>query len=369
MNLLRNSDRENGRRPHPGGHVLVTGGAGFVGTNLSHRLAAAGEHVIVFDDLSRAGVDENLEWLLEAGGGRISFVEGDVRDADGVARVVQGAGSIFHLAAQVAVTTSLVDPVSDFQVNAAGTLNVLEAVRGRGGPAPFLLYTSSNKVLGSLDDVDLVVTDARYEPSDPALRENGIGAGRGIDFHSPYGCSKGAADQYVLDYARTYGVPSTVFRMSCIYGPHQRGTSDQGWVAHFARAALNGEPVTFYGDGKQVRDALFVDDLVDAMLLARGNPGVVAGRAYTIGGGPGNTVSLLELVDHLERLTDRAIEAGREEWRSADQRYYVSDIRDYRDATGWSPRVPLVEGLERLLDWLRSETPAPAAEPIAARGR
>jgi CDP-paratose 2-epimerase len=288
-----------------------------------------------------------------------------VRDAAAVARAVEGVSAVFHLAAQVAVTTSLVDPVTDFEVNARGTLNVLEAARVQD-PPPFVLFTSTNKVYGALDDVALVDVGARYVPVDAGLRR-GVSEARGLAFHSPYGCSKGAAEQYVLDWARTYGVPTTVFRMSCIYGPRQLGTEDQGWVAHFLIQAMAGRPITLYGDGKQVRDVLFVEDLLDAFLLARERPREVAGRAFNVGGGPGNTVSLLELLDLVAELEGARPGVLLEDWRVADQRWYVSDPSALGALTGWAPRTGVREGVGRLHAWLRAERAprtAPAAEAV-----
>jgi CDP-paratose 2-epimerase len=334
------------------GRVLISGGAGFVGVNLAHRLLACGTPVRILDSLARPGVERNLAWLeaMHGDGTLLEVDRADVRDAAAMRRAVEGVNAVFHLAAQVAVTTSLVDPVGDFEVNARGTLNLLEAVRAQD-PPPFLLFTSTNKVYGALDDVALVDLGRRYIPADPALR-TGVGESRGLAFHSPYGCSKGAGEQYVLDWARTYRVPATAFRMSCIYGPHQMGTEDQGWVAHFLASALEGRPITIYGDGRQVRDVLFVEDLVEALLLARERPREVAGRAFNIGGGAANTLSLLELVDLIEELSGKRPQLLFEEWRVADQRWYVSDARAFELLTGWSPQVSVADGVARLRAWL-----------------
>jgi CDP-paratose 2-epimerase len=361
--------------------ALVTGGSGFVGCNLADRLLRDGREVVVFDNLSRPGVERNLAWLRAAHGERVTFVEGDVRDAAAVARAVrEGAGDgpvgdVFHFAGQVAVTTSLHDPVEDFEINARGTLNVLEAVRraredaGREIP---VLFTSTNKVYGELGDVAESHGAGglgRYVPADPALAATGISEARPLDFHSPYGCSKGTADQYVGDYARSFGLPTVTFRMSCIYGPRQFGTEDQGWVAHFLIRALRGEPITLYGDGLQVRDVCFVGDLVEAFLLARRHVGRLAGRAFNIGGGPSNTTSLLELVDRIGVLTGRRPEVAFEGWRTGDQKWYVSDVRAFGAATGWQPRTSLGEGLGTLHAWLQGAEFAEAAGAAAAGGR
>jgi CDP-paratose 2-epimerase len=334
-------------------YTLVTGGAGFIGSNLADRLLTNGEHVLVMDDLSRPGVERNARWLSSVHGSRVRIEQEDCRDFDAVLEAVSGAGSVFHLAAQVAVTTSLSDPVRDFEVNARGTLNVLEAVRRLPRPVP-VLFTSTNKVYGALSDVRLRKSKWRVEPEDATLRARGIGETRPLEFHSPYGCSKGAADQYVLDFARTFGIPAIVFRMSCIYGPRQFGNEDQGWVAHFLIRALASEPITIYGDGRQVRDVLYVDDLLDAMLAARANAPALAGTAFNIGGGPRNTTSLLELLERIAALTGRSPRVRFEPPRLADQRYYVSDCTRFSEATGWRPHTPSLEGYRRLFAWLGS---------------
>lgn len=339
--------------------VLVVGGAGFIGSNVAHRLLSGGARVRILDNLSRAGVERNLDWLASAHGDLLEPILADVRDPVAVARAVNGVAAVFHCAAQVAVTTSLMDPVRDFEVNARGTLELLEAVRRQATP-PFVLFTSTNKVYGALDDVALEQDGERYAPVDPALRR-GVSEGRGLAFHSPYGCSKGAAEQYVLDWAHTYGVPSTVFRMSCIYGPRQFGTEDQGWVAHFLIQAMNGRPITLYGDGKQVRDILFVEDLVDAFLLARARARDVAGRAFNIGGGPANAVSLLELLALVEELVGAQPHVSVEGWRRADQRWYVSDPSSFSALAGWAPTVGVREGVTRLHAWLGETREAPLA--------
>jgi CDP-paratose 2-epimerase len=340
--------------------VLITGGAGFIGSNLGHRLLGAGRLVRVLDNLSRPGVEQNLQWLREVHGDRLEVVVGDVRDADAVERAVAGAAQVFHFAAQVAVTTSLQRPQEDFSINAQGTLNVLEAIRAQPKPPP-LVMTSTNKVYGGLGDIQLVAEGRCYMPRDAALRARGVSEARPLDFHSPYGCSKGTADQYVLDYARSFGLATTVFRMSCIYGPRQFGTEDQGWVAHFILRALQGEPITLYGDGMQVRDILFVDDLVNAFLLAEQHGARLAGRAFNIGGGPGNAISLLDLLDRIEALHGERCEIEFDEWRTGDQRYYVSDTRAFEKATGWKRRVDSEEGIARLYSWLAGRRHAAAA--------
>lgn len=335
--------------------ALVTGGAGFIGSNLAQRLLAEGRRVVVFDNLSRAGVRNNLRVLQERYPQQLEVEVADVRDAGAVSRAVAKADEVYHLAAQVAVTTSLESPLEDFEVNARGTLNVLEAARRRH-PAPTVVFTSTNKVYGALVDVALLKTEQRYVPVNPQVRDNGISESRPLDFHSPYGCSKGAADQYVLDYARSYDLPAVVFRMSCIYGPHQFGTEDQGWVAHFIIRARQKSPLTLFGDGCQVRDVLYVGDLVEAFVLARQNIVALAGRPFNIGGGPRNTLSLCELMDLLNNKHGMRPVTRFASWRAGDQRYYVSDTRRFSQATGWHARVGPSEGIERLHDWLADTT-------------
>jgi CDP-paratose 2-epimerase len=343
--------------------ALITGGAGFIATNVASHLATAGWHVRLFDNLSRPGVESNIRWLRRTYGDAIELQIGDVRDAALVRSAIRGASRVFHFAAQVAVTTSLVDPLLDFDVNARGTLNLLEAIRYLER-RPSLLFTSTNKVYGNLHDVPLTTRGRRYLPEVSEVAAYGVSERRPLDFHSPYGCSKGAAEQYVLDYARTFGLPATVFRMSCIYGPHQFGTEDQGWVAHFAIQSMKRRPITLYGDGLQVRDVLFVEDLVDAMQRAHERIDVTAGRAFNIGGGPANTTSLLELIDLLSHISGRRPRVSAESWRNADQRYYVSDHRRFSETTGWAPKTGVTEGVGRLVDWLRHEMPADDARPL-----
>ena len=287
--------------------VLVTGGAGFIGSNLADRLAAEGHDVLVFDNLWRPGVEQNLAALQAEHPDRIRVVVGDLRDAEAVQAAVDQAGAVFHFAAQVAVTTSLEDPETDFDVNLAGTLALLEAVRRRKARVPFL-FASTNKVYGDLADLVLHAAPDGYAPLDPGVRERGVGEDRPLDFHTPYGCSKGAADQYVLDYARSYDLPACVLRMSCIYGPRQMGAEEQGWVAHFLKQALAGRPIRIFGDGRQVRDVLHVSDAVDAYVSAWRRIEQVKGRAFNLGGGPANAVSLRQVLAHIERLLERPVE-------------------------------------------------------------
>jgi CDP-paratose 2-epimerase len=339
--------------------TVITGGAGFIGTNMADRLLRRGSRVVVLDDLSRPGVEGNLQWLREHHRARLDVVVGDVRDAATVRRAVQDASRVFHFAAQVAVTTSVDHPRHDFDVNLGGTMTLLEELRRLDTP-PALLFTSTNKVFGALDDVAIEAHRDRYRPVDRELQRHGVGDTRPLQFCSPYGCSKGGADQYVLDYAKTYGLRAVVFRMSCIYGPHQCGNEDQGWVAHFLMQAMAGRPITLYGDGRQVRDILYVDDLLDAMLVATHRAGELAGRAFNMGGGPASTVSLLELIDLIAELEGRVPEVDFGPWRIGDQRWYVSDTRGFSEATGWRPSVGAAEGVKRLHGWLRAQHRQPS---------
>jgi CDP-paratose 2-epimerase len=332
-------------------NVLVVGGAGFIGTNMVKNLAEAGERVTILDNLSRPGVEKNLRWLKSHFPDQLNIEVADIRNEFMINDAVAKADFVYHFAAQVAVTTSCTLPVMDFEVNARGTLNVLEAIRTSAHQPP-LLFTSTNKVYGGLDDLKLMVRNERYEPQDDQVRSSGISEDRPLDFHSPYGCSKGIADSYILDYARTYGIRAVVLRMSCIYGPHQFGTEDQGWIAHFLLNALQGRPITIFGDGKQVRDILYIDDLVQAMLLAREQMDLLKGKAYNMGGGPANAISLLQLIEHIQELHGEKIDVQFADWRPGDQRYYVSDTTCFRSATGWDALTDAQSGVRKLYHWL-----------------
>jgi CDP-paratose 2-epimerase len=353
-----------GRQP-----ILVTGGAGFIGSNLADRLATEGHDVLIYDALLRPGVESNLNWLKRRHPERISAVIADVRDAASLAAAASRAGAVFHLAAQVAVTTSLIDPREDFDINLGATFNLLDALRRRGERVP-LIFASTNKVYGDLADVPLELNGEAYAPRDPAIRGRGIGEERSLDFHTPYGCSKGAADQYVLDFGRSFGVPTAVMRMSCIYGQRQMGTEDQGWVAHFLLRTLRGEPISIYGDGCQVRDVMDVGDAVDAYLAAWRRIDVVAGRAFNLGGGPANAISLRQLLRHIGDLTNRPVETHYADWRAGDQRYYVSDTSCAARELGLRPARPWREGVAALAQWLRQERTTPeslrAPVPLAS---
>jgi CDP-paratose 2-epimerase len=348
--------------------ILVTGGAGFIGSNLADALAAEGHRVLVYDALSRPGVETNLEWLQRKHGALIQPIVADIRDEDCLADAAAQAQAVFHMAAQVAVTTSMVDPRDDFSINITGTLNLLEALRTRNPEAP-IVFASTNKVYGDLADIDFDLSGDRYVPADVDVRDHGIGETRPLDFHTPYGCSKGAADQYVLDYARSFGLRSAVIRMSCIYGQRQMGTEDQGWVAHFLIRALKGEPITLYGDGYQVRDILDVSNAVEAYLAAWRNIDAVGGHAFNLGGGPNNAVSLRQLLRHIGTLLDRELEIGTSDWRAGDQRYFVADTRSADAALKLGPKVAWQDGVARLAQWLAGERgialPARALEDAA----
>ena len=331
-------------------YTLITGGAGFIGTNLALSYLEQNRPVHIFDNLARSGVEQNLCELQDRFPGKVRFTQADIGHRRELEKAVQTATEIYHLAAQVAVTTSLDDPLHDLETNLIGTVYLLEAIRNCSARPP-LLFTSTNKVYGRLARVKLKQSAQRYEPEDPLLASSGTGENQPLDFLSPYGCSKGSADQYVLDYARSYGVHATVFRMSCIYGPYQLGSEDQGWVAHFVRQVMKGEPITIYGDGKQVRDLLFVKDLVRAMRIVQENMGIAAGQVFNMGGGPENSTSLIELISEIRVLvgSDPSIEWGPE--RLGDQRWYVADTAKIRKLLGWTPQVNIRDGLQLLRAW------------------
>jgi len=341
-------------------HILITGGAGFVGSNLADALLREGERVIVADNFSRGGVRLNAAWLKANHGDRVRIEQVDVRDAARITPLVRQARQVFHLAAQVAVTTSLEDPATDLQTNVIGTFNVLEAARTMLNP-PAVLFTSTNKVYGGMEEVPVELAGEAYRYADG---RGGIGEDTRLDFHSPYGCSKGAADQYVHDYARIYGLPTVVFRMSCIYGTRQFGTEDQGWVAHFGRALYGSEPITVYGDGFQVRDILWIDDLVDAMRRAMNRIDTVAGEVFNVGGGAANAVTVRGVIDRLKDVTGRSVPVHAAAWRPGDQRIYVSDTAKVERVLEWKPRTSWKAGLEKLVEWLHE---ASLARPVVPR--
>jgi CDP-paratose 2-epimerase len=333
-------------------HILITGGAGFIGCNLADACIRAGHEVTLFDNLSRRGSETNLAWLrLSLGDDSFAFVKGDIRNYEAILRATAGQEAIYHLASQTAVTTSVTDPRTDFEINALGTFNALEAAR-HAGRDPIFIFASTNKVYGGMEDAPAVELETRYAlPAYPA----GVSETRPLDFHSPYGCSKGAADQYVRDYARIYGLRTVVFRQSCIYGQRQMGVEDQGWVAWFAIAAVTGKPITIYGNGKQVRDLLHVDDLVRAFQLATERIDVTAGQVYNLGGGPANTLSIwAEFGPLLTMVVGRPVEPSAwSGWRPGDQPVFVADARKAGQEFGWAPQVSVRDGIARLVDWVR----------------
>ncbi len=333
-------------------NYLITGGAGFIGTNYAARLLERGDKVTIFDNLSRAGTPRNIEWLKDTyGEDAFNLIVEDVRDADALLAPAAEADVVLHLAAQVAVTTSVIDPRDDFEVNALGTLNVLEAARQAPG-RPIVIYSSTNKVYGDLDDVRVAEGETSYYLPD---HPQGISERQLMDFHSPYGCSKGTGDQYVRDYYRIFDVPTVVFRQSCIYGPHQFGIEDQGWVAWFVIAAVTGKPLTIYGDGKQVRDLLYVDDLLTAYDLAVERIDQTAGQIYNIGGGPDNTLSIWqEFGPLLEKELGQEIQITREDWRPGDQKVFIADITKAKDDFGWTPEIDVETGINMLFNWVRA---------------
>ena len=337
------------RRP-----VLITGGAGFIGTNLAHRLLSAGRRVVIFDNFSRPGVKHNLRALRIAYGDETQVLCGDVRDQLALDRAVHGSACVFHLASQPAGVDAP-DPLGQFETNARGTLNLLEAIR-RGSPPPVLIHASSSRVYGPLGHVALREAGDRHEPEDPDLRGSGISESHPLDFYGLTGCSKGAADQYVLDYARNFGIPAVVLRLGCVYGPYQPSAAGRGWLSECIWRALRGEPVTIHGDGRQVRDLLYVDDAVDAFTLAAEKLGVLQGRAFNVGGGPARTLSPRELVRLIGELTGEAPRVRHEDWRPADQRYYVSDTSLFSTLSGWRARTGVREGVAALLRWLRDSS-------------
>ncbi len=329
--------------------VLVVGGAGFIGCHTVRRLLADKHHVLVFDNLSRPGAERNLEWLKQFG--HYEFVKGDIRNIAEVDRLFQNYRSIqmvIHLAGQVAMTKSIESPRHDFESNVVGSFNLLEAIRYRGDD-PVVIYSSTNKVYGGMESTGVVEQEKRY-----AYRDLPRGADESVplDFHSPYGCSKGAADQYFRDYARIFGLRTVVMRQSCIYGTQQFGIEDQGWVAWFTIACVLNKPLTLYGNGKQVRDLLYVDDLVEAYLACARNIDHTAGQVYNVGGGMENSASLLELVDLLGRLLGRKIDYKWGEKRAGDQPVFIADTTRLHNDTGWKPRIGLEEGVGRLVKWV-----------------
>lgn len=330
-------------------HMLITGGAGFIGSNAAHHFAKAGYKVTIFDNFSRTGTRDNGAWLTKEIPD-ITVIEGDIRKPKEIEKAVKGKQVVLHLAGQVAVTTSVTDPRTDFDINALGTFNVLEAVR-LAGEKPVFLFSSTNKVYGGMEDVTVIEKNGGYAYKD---FPNGISEAHLLDFHSPYGCSKGAADQYVRDYHRIYGIPTVVFRQSCIYGPRQFGIEDQGWVAWFIIATTLSKAISVYGDGKQVRDVLYIDDLIKAFEVAIQKIDRSAGNIYNVGGGATNTLSVWSTFGPiLSRLFGRELKASFADWRPGDQKVYISDISRIQKELGWKPTVSVEAGVEKLFHWVQ----------------
>lgn len=332
------------------GYTLITGGAGFIGSNYAARCLGRGENVVIFDNLSRRGAALNIEWLSDRFD-RKSFelIKEDVRDAAAINTAAKGADRILHLAGQVAVTTSVTDPRTDFEINAVGTFNTLEAAR-LSGRNPVFIYASTNKVYGSMEEVEVMEHDTRLDYKD---LPGGVTEDQPLDFHSPYGCSKGSGDQYTRDYFRIYGLPTIVFRQSCIYGIRQFGIEDQGWLAWFIIAAVTGRPITIYGNGKQVRDVLFIDDLMDAYDTAFQRSEISRGQVFNIGGGKENAISVwMEFKPMLEKLVGKPVKTRLKEWRPGDQPVYISNINKARRVLNWEPKVHVELGIKRLYDWV-----------------
>jgi CDP-paratose 2-epimerase len=334
--------------------MLITGGAGFIGCNLAQRLLDRGHDLIIYDNLTRPRTPHNLAWIqahAQQAPGSLQFVQADVRDVPALCAAVQGVEAIVHLASQVAVTTSVQNPRHDFEVNALGTFNVLEAARLQPQP-PVVLYASTNKVYGGMENLPIVEEATRYRYRD---LPSGVPETQPLDFHSPYGCSKGAGDQYVRDYHRIYGIPTVVFRQSAIYGPRQFGVEDQGWAAHFVIATQTGRPITIYGNGKQVRDMLYIDDLIDLYELALAQIDRAAGQIYNVGGGPHNVLSIwAEFQPLLSQFAGRPVAAAAyRDWRPGDQPVCILDIRKAAAELGWQPKVGVAVGMERLYRWVQ----------------
>jgi len=330
--------------------VLVTGGAGFIGSNLTHHLLKEGAEVTVLDNLSRQNVSKNLAWLQDYSS-ELQFIEADIRSSEDIDKAVKDKNIIFHEAAQVAVTDSVEDPIPDFEINARGSLNLLESLR-KINPEAIAVYASTNKVYGGLEKFQVKENESRYIFSDDNLIQ-GVSEETNLDFHSPYGCSKGAADQYFIDYARIYNLKTLVFRQSCIYGPRQWGTEDQGWIFHFLKLAYQKNTLKIFGNGKQVRDLLYIDDLLNAYEMAIANIDTTYGQAYNVGGGLENSVSLLEAIEMISQLLKSKVKTEFFEPRPGDQKVFVSNNSKALKDFDWTPEVNISQGLERLLDWVK----------------
>jgi len=329
--------------------IIITGGCGFIGTNVALFHLKKKHEVVVIDNLSRRGTEVNLSLLKKYK--NLKFYKVDIRDKEKINKIFsqnKDVDIVYHLAAQVAVTTSVLNPYEDFEINALGTINVLEAVRKRT-PKTFFIFSSTNKVYGGMENIKIEERNGRYFAVDYS---NGIDENFNLDFHSPYGCSKGAADQYVRDYSRIYGLDTVVFRQSCIYGPNQFGIEDQGWVAYFCIQAMFDKEITIYGDGKQVRDVLYIDDLIDAYLLSYKNRKKVKGEIFNIGGGPQNQVGILEFIEYLKKKLNKPIKYKFSNWRPGDQKYFVSDNSKLYKYLNWTPKTSMQDGVDKLINWI-----------------
>ncbi len=329
--------------------TLITGGAGFIGCNAAKRFIERGHEVVVLDNMSRKGTQDNLDWLRQCGS--FAFEKLDIRDRAAMEDVFarhRDVDNVLHLAGQVAVTTSVVNPREDFDINALGTFNVLEAIRLQE-IKPRVLFSSTNKVYGGMEEIRTHEENGKYQYTD---YKDGIGEDVNLDFHSPYGCSKGAAEQYIRDYSRIYGIPTIVFRQSCMYGLRQLGMEDQGWVAWFVICCVLDRELTIFGDGKQVRDALYSEDLLDAYEAALNNIGKTGGRIYNVGGGPTNQLSLRELIAYLQEFSGKKMAVAYADWRPGDQPVFVCNIEKAHREFGWKPRTSLKQGIHLLYDWV-----------------
>lgn len=332
--------------------ITVTGGAGFIGFHSCRYFAEKGHDIFLLDDFSRKGSRAHAEKLISEFGEKIKIVECDIsvsstENLSIIEKIVSQSDVVIHLAAQVAVTTSVKNPRRDFEVNALGALNLLEACR-KASTKPFIIYSSTNKVYGGMDHLEIIERDNRYYFAEHLY---GISETALLDFHSPYGCSKGAADQYVRDYNRIYGVPSVVLRQSCIYGTEQYGHEEQGWIAHLTLNACRNMPIKVFGDGKQVRDVLFAQDLVELFDACIQNMKKVSGKIYNAGGGYKNILSLLDLIEILEKTLGRKIEKSFHDWRPGDQKVYISDIDQLKKDLEWEPKISPTEGVEKIIHW------------------
>lgn len=331
-------------------NILITGGAGFIGSNLAKYFQELDYEVTIYDNLSRLGAKKNIDWLKKLFP-HIKIIIKDIRNYKDVYEAVKSKDIIFHLAGQVAVTKSIEDPRADFEANALGTLNVLEAARIYGSK-PIIVYASTNKVYGGMEYIKIIKDGKRYKYKDLPY---GIPESMNLDFHSPYGCSKGVGDQYVRDYERIYQIPTVVFRQSCIYGPRQFGIEDQGWLAWFILAITFTNPITIYGDGRQVRDILYIDDLVKAYWYAIKKIDIARGKIYNVGGGIKNSIAVwTELEPILEKLFNKKISPHFATWRPGDQKVYISDIRKIASELGWKPMISSKYGIEKLFSWVQS---------------